>query len=41
MRVEDNFVIDSKHNFHQKALQWAAQFDEVAYVLESQNIIES
>ncbi|MEN5231430.1 aminodeoxychorismate synthase component I [Sphingobacterium faecium] len=32
MRVEDNFVIDSKHNFHQKALQWAAQFDEVAYL---------
>lgn len=32
MRVEDNFVIDSKYNFHQKALQWAAQFDEVAYL---------
>ncbi|AIM37342.1 aminobenzoate synthetase [Sphingobacterium sp. ML3W] len=32
MRVEDNFVIDSTNNFHQKALQWAAQFDEVAYL---------
>ncbi|UIR57556.1 anthranilate synthase component I family protein [Sphingobacterium sp. SRCM116780] len=32
MRVENSFVIDSKNNFHQKALQWAAQFDEVSYL---------
>ncbi|UZJ64581.1 anthranilate synthase component I family protein [Sphingobacterium sp. KU25419] len=38
MRVEDNFVIDSKHNFHQKALQWAAQFDEVAYLHSNEHM---
>jgi len=38
MRVEDNFVIDSTNNFHQKALQWAAQFDEVAYLHSNEHV---
>jgi para-aminobenzoate synthetase component 1 len=29
MWVEDSFVIDSPSRFHQKALQWAQQFDEI------------
>ncbi len=31
MWVEDSFVVDSSSKFHQKALHWAQQFDEICF----------
>ncbi|MFE7088268.1 aminodeoxychorismate synthase component I [Sphingobacterium spiritivorum] len=40
MRIEDIHSIDSSGKFHQKALQWAMQFDEICFFNSNQSADE-